>query len=173
MFALPESVFLSKSGVIIWAVLQILIGLSFAVFATVGWAMVADCIDYQEMQTGKREEGTVYAIYSLGRKIAQGLGAAVVLLFLGWLGFQEAEKIDLGQFNPEYAGKFIEGVSVQTPIVANRIRMLIGGIYAVCSLAQFLMIKFVYPLTKDKVEEMNKKLGRTNEVDLVQAMQED
>lgn len=164
MFALPESIFLGKGGIILWAVLQILVGLSFAVFATVGWAMVADCIDYQEMQTGKREEGTVYAIYSLGRKIAQGLGASIVLLFLGWLGFQEAGyDAVLG----------VEIPSVQTPEVANRIRMLIGAVYAVCSLVQFLMIKFVYPLTKEKVAEMNAKLGRTNEVDLVASMQED
>ena len=74
----------------------------------------------------------------------------------------------------QYLGLFcFQGVSVQTPIVANRIRMLIGGIYAVCSLVQFLMIKFVYPLTKEKVAEMNQKLGRTNNVDIVAAMQED
>ena len=40
-------------------------------------------------------------------------------------------------------------------------------------LVQFAMIKFVYPLTKEKVAEMNQKLGRTNEVDVVSAMQED
>ena len=166
MFVLPKGLFLAKGGVAVWVVLQLLVSLSFAVFATTGWAMVADCIDYQELQTGKREEGTVYAIYSLGRKIAQGLGASLVLLILGWIGFQEAGKIDLGDYNPEYAGSFIEGVSVQTPVVANRIRLLIGAFYCICSLVQFVMIKFVYPLSKSEVEEMNRKLGRTNEVKL-------
>ena len=155
MFVLPESLFLSKVGIIIWVVLQLMVSLSFAVFATKGWAMVADCIDYQELQTGKREEGTVYAIYSLGRKIAQGLGASIVLLFLGWLGFQEAGWNDT--LNCEIP-------SFQTSEVANRIRILIGIVYCVCSLVQFVMIKFVYQLTKDKVDEMNRKLGRSNEV---------
>ena len=159
MFVLPESLFLSGAGIFIWSLLQILVSVSFAVFATVGWAMVADCIDYQELQTGRREEGTVYAIYSLGRKIAQGFGAAVVLLMLGWVGFQEAgwDSV-LG----------VEIPCVQTPTVANRIRLLIGAVYCVCSLIQFIMIKYVYPLTKDKVEDMNIKLGRVNEVDLYQ-----
>ena len=157
MMIIPKSVFLAKGGIVIWAVLSLLVSLSFAVFATVGWAMVADCIDYQEMQTGRREEGSVYAIYSLGRKIAQGLGASVVLLFLGWLGFQEAGFEMVGDMK-------IEMPAIQTPEVANRIRLLVGGVYLVCSLVQFVMIKWVYPLTKEKVAEMNEKLGRTNEV---------
>ena len=157
MFILPKELFLSNVGIIVWILLQLLVSISFAVFATVGWAMVADCIDYQELQTGRREEGTVYAVYSLGRKIAQGFGAAIVLLMLGWIGFQEAgyDKV-LG----------VEIPCVQTPDVANRIRLLIGAVYCVCSLVQFIMLKFVYPLSKDKVDEMNIKLGRVNEVDL-------
>ena len=163
MMILPRELFLSGAGIIIWILLQLLVSMSFAILATVGWAMVADCIDYQELQTGRREEGTVYAVYSLGRKIAQGFGAAIVLLMLGWLGFQEAgwDSV-LG----------VEIPSVQTPIVANRIRLLIGGVYCVCSLVQFIMLKFAYPLTKEKVDEMNIKLGRVNEVD-VYAQQED
>ena len=161
MFILPRSIFLSTGGIIIWALLQLLVSLSFAVFATVGWAMVADCIDYQELQTGRREEGTVYAIYSLGRKIAQGFGAAVVLLILGWVGFQEATSQLIGDV-------IVDIPAIQTDEVANNIRLVIGIVYCVCSLVQFIMIKYVYPLSKDKVEEMNAALGRTNEVDIYQ-----
>ena len=159
MMILPRELFLSGAGIIIWCLLQLLVSMSFAIFGTVGWAMVADCIDYQELKTGRREEGTVYAVYSLGRKIAQGFGAAVVLLMLGWVGFQEAGW-------DEALG--VEIPSVQTPDVANNIRLLIGGVYLVCCLVQFIMLKFVYPLSKDKVEEMNKQLGRVNEVDIYQ-----
>ena len=165
MFVLPKEVFLSTGGIIIWCILQLLVTLSFAVFATVGWAMVADCIDYQELKTGRREEGTVYAIYSLGRKIAQGFGAAAVLLILGWVGFQEASSQMIGDVE-------VEIPAIQTDEVANNIRLVIGIVYLVCSLIQFIMIKFVYPLTKQKVEEMNKQLGRVNEVEIFQ-QQED
>ena len=158
MMVLPRELFLSGiGGIVLWCLLQLLVSFSFAIFGTVGWAMVADCIDYQELKTGRREEGTVYAIYSLGRKIAQGFGAAAVLLMLGWIGFKEAGwDSTLG----------VEIPSFQTADVANNIRLLIGGVYLVCCVVQFVMLKFVYPLTKGKVEEMNIKLGRANEVDV-------
>lgn len=156
MFIIPKEVFLGKGGIILWVFLQLIVSMSFAVFATTTWAMVADCIDYQEYKTGRREEGSAYAIYSLGRKIAQGLGAAIVLLILGWVGFQEAG------FDSTLG---VEIPSVQTPEVANNIRLVIGAIYAICSAIQFVMIKFVYPLSKDKVDEMAKALGRENTIE--------
>ena len=116
--------------------------------------MVADAIDYQELKTGRREEGTVYSIYSLGRKIAQGFGAAAVLLILGWVGFQEATKC-VDPIIGEY-----EVPAIQTAVVANRIRIVVGAVYCFCSLVQFIMIAFVFPLSKKKVKEMNYKLGR-------------
>ena len=85
------------------------------------------------------------------------LGASVVLLFLRWLEFQEAGTQTIGDV-------IVEIPAIQTDEVANRIRLLIGVVYAVCSLVQFVMIKFVFPLTKEKVAEMNLKLGRTNEL---------
>ena len=39
------------------------------------WALVGDAIDYQEYITGKREEGIVYAAYSLVRKLSQAVVA--------------------------------------------------------------------------------------------------
>lgn len=32
-------------------------------FMLATWSMVADCVDQQELSTGKREEGSVYATY--------------------------------------------------------------------------------------------------------------
>lgn len=137
----------NTTGLIIWIVLQMLVSASFGMFTVLCWAMVSDCIDYQEVRTGRREEGTVYAIYSLGRKVAQGLGAAVVLLFMGWVGFVSAE----------------EGITpTQTPEVANRIRVLIGGVQFVCCVAQFIFLTFIYNLDKKKVAEIQVKLGRVN-----------
>lgn len=52
------------------------------------WALVADAIDYQELQTGRREEGSIYATYSLFRKIAQGVGASLISLLIGWAGYK-------------------------------------------------------------------------------------
>ena len=135
-------------GLVIWVLMQMLVSASVGMFSVLGWAMVSDCIDYQEIKTGRREEGTVYAIYSLGRKVAQGLGAAIVLVFMGWLGFKSA----------------VDGITpTQTPEVANNIRILIGAVQFVCCLGQFLCIMFVYNLNKQKVDEMQVQLGRVND----------
>ena len=138
----------NTGGLVIWILMQMLVSASVGMFSVLGWAMVSDCIDYQEIRTGRREEGTVYAIYSLGRKVAQGLGAAIVLVFMGWLGFVSAEN----------------GITpTQTPEVANRIRILIGAVQFACCLGQFLCIMFIYNLDKKKVDEMQVTLGRVND----------
>ena len=61
-------------------------------YLTLMWALVADCIDYQEEKTGRREEGSIYATYSLFRKIAQGVGASIIALSLDLTGY--SEKLD-------------------------------------------------------------------------------
>lgn len=60
-----------------------------AFYLTLMWALVADCIDYQEQKTGRREESSIYATYSLFRKIAQGVGAAVVSYAIGATGYNQ------------------------------------------------------------------------------------
>ena len=40
-------------------------------FNIIIWAFITDIIDYQEIRTGQREDGTIYAVYSFARKNAQ------------------------------------------------------------------------------------------------------
>ena len=56
----------------VWIVLVAIAMFGSAFYLTLMWALVADCIDYQERRTGRREESSIYATYSLFRKIAQG-----------------------------------------------------------------------------------------------------
>ena len=49
----------------------------YGVFNLVVWAFVTDVIDYHEYLTGLREDGTVYAIYSMARKIGQAVAGGV------------------------------------------------------------------------------------------------
>ena len=66
------------------------------------WALVADCIDFQEQQTGRREEGSIYATYSLFRKIAQGVGASLVSLAIKMTGYnQHADALSQAAGVPE------------------------------------------------------------------------
>ncbi|GAA4848994.1 MFS transporter [Paenibacillus vulneris] len=103
------------------------------------WAMVADCIDYQEKLTGKREEGTVYSIYSLVRKIGQAVAGGIGGLALVLVGYNS-------------------GVQTQTAEVAMGIKNMITLIPAAGALIAFVAMVWVYNLTKEKLVLLNDEL---------------
>ena len=74
----------------IWLIFVAFAVLSAGLYMVLIWAMVADSIDYQERKTGRREEGSIYATYSLFRKLAQGKGSSLVYLAIGWTGYEAA-----------------------------------------------------------------------------------
>lgn len=51
------------------------------------WGMVAEVIDYNEMVTGKRTEGSIYGTFNLSRRIGQTVGNSAAVLALGWIGY--------------------------------------------------------------------------------------
>lgn len=56
-------------------------------FNMVIWAFITDVIDYQEVRTGSRDDGTVYAVYSFARKLGQALAGGVVGFALAAIGY--------------------------------------------------------------------------------------
>ncbi len=71
----------------VWLAFVAIAMLSGGFYTVLIWAMVADSIDYQEKKTGRREEGSIYATYSLFRKLAQGIGSAIISLSLSLTGY--------------------------------------------------------------------------------------
>ena len=65
----------------VWAYIGLMlvgsVGVGF--FNMVIWAFITDVIDYQEVCTGSRDDGTVYAVYSFARKLGQALAGGVQL----------------------------------------------------------------------------------------------
>ncbi len=131
-----------NTGVLIFGVLMLLNGFGLGVVMCVGNAMMADAIDYGEYQDGVREEGTIYAVQSLFRKVTQGISPSICLVIMVAFGYDET----LG--------------SAQPADVAANIRMLVGILYFLGSFLTWAAVKFLYPLTKEKVAEMEKALGR-------------
>ena len=80
--------------------------LGMALYNMVVWALVGDVIDYQEYISGKREEGIVYAAYSLARKIVQAIVGSIGGFALAAIGYKS-------------------GAPTQTPEVAEGIRALV------------------------------------------------
>ncbi len=108
------------------------LGLGF--FNTVIWANITDVIDDQEVVTGHREDGTVYAVYSFARKVGQALAGGVGGWALEVIGYESA-------------------AAVQTGAVLNGLYATATIVPAIGFFVVAVMLWFVYPLNKTKVEE--------------------
>lgn len=102
------------------------------IFNTVIWANITDVIDDQEVRSGKREDGTVYAVYSFARKIGQA--------FAGGLGGWTLTAISYNSI-----------AAVQEASVLEKLYSAATGIPAVCFLLVGLILVFFYPLNKRQV----------------------
>lgn len=126
----------------VWIGLQFVSGAFMGLFSLLMWALIADCIDYQEMITGRREEGTVYATYNFLSKFVSSFSSSIIAVCLSMTGYIAAQQ------------------SNQTLEVANRIRVMAGLLPAIGCLIAFLAMHFVYNLDNKKLAEMNVALGR-------------
>jgi len=129
-------------GIGIYVLCQLINNLGVGIYSTVSWALMGDAIDYNEWKNGKREEGVVYSLHSFFRKLAQGIGPAIVLVIMVWLG---------------YVG---ENEGNQTAQVALNMRYLVAVLYLISAVIQFVALKFIYNLDKSALAKMNAELGR-------------
>ena len=120
----------NATGMIIYVICLMGLNLGNAGFQISVWAIVADCIEVSYRKTGKSEEGSLYAIYSFFRKLAQGIGQAVVALGLGAIGFVEGE------------------TAVQPEGFGEDVKNLYFIVLAIGSLIAFLAMKFIYNIGK-------------------------
>ena len=129
-----------NKGMMIYLVCQILNGLGMGIGMCVGYSMMADAIDYNEWKFGVRDEGTIYAMHSFFRKLAQGVFPSIGLLVAAAMGY-------VGALGPN-----------QTPEVALKMRYLVAVMYLLASIMQWAAIKFIYNIDKDTLIQMNKEL---------------
>lgn len=126
--------FLRVKSIPLFMVLLFLGTLGTGLFNMVIWAFITDIIDYQEIATGRREDGTVYAVYSFARKVGQALAGGLGGFVLTAIGY-------------------ISEASAQTEAVTERIYTVATLVPGVCYLVVFLIIQFAYPLTRKEVEK--------------------
>ena len=119
------------TGMLIYIVCLMGLNIGNAVFQISVWAIVADCIEVSYRKTGKSEEGSLYALYSFFRKLAQGVGQAVVSWGLVAIGFVEGEN------------------AVQAADFGDKVKSLYFIVLAAGSLIAFLSMKFIYNITKE------------------------
>ena len=130
-----------STGMIVYIVCLMGLNLGNAGFQISVWAIIADCIEVSYRKTGKSEEGSLYALYSFFRKLAQGIGQAVVALGLGAIGFVEGEN------------------AVQPASFGEDVKSLYFIVLAIGSLIAFLSMKFIYNIGKKEELEFAKQIS--------------
>lgn len=128
------------TGMAIYIGCQVLNGLGMGIYTCVSGSMMADAIDYNEWKFGVRDEGTLYAIHSFFRKLAQGVFPSIGLMIAAGLGY-------VAILGPD-----------QSMEVASRMRYLVGVMYLIAAVVQFVGVKFVFNLDKKTVAQMTAEL---------------
>ena len=112
------------------------------------WGLVGEAIDYNEMVTGKRTEGSIYGTFNLARRIGQTIGSSGSLLALGLIGYNK----DL----PVQGDATIIGFKVICVLVP-----------AVFVLGSWFAFKFIWNITPDVRAKMAEAKMAKNEGALV------
>ncbi len=125
--------------VFIGLVFVAMIGMTF--FNMQCFALVTDVIDDKEVITGKRDDGTIYGIYSFSRKIGQALAGGMGGWALALIGYEE-----LAVAQSEQVARGIYNISTFFP----------GVVYLLGATVLF----FIYPLSRKRVESNAAELKR-------------
>lgn len=123
-------------------IFQFFIGLMFGTHGYTPLVMLADIVDYREMETGKRTEGIQYAVMSLGMKLANAFSVAVSIFIVGASG---------------YTGDITYATA--TPAMQNIIMSAYWLIPGICCLLSTVPI-FFYKIdgkTKQQIREFKQK----------------
>ena len=140
----------NTTGIVTFIVGLMFIQTGGGMFNLITWAMVNDCIDYQQLKTGMREEGSVYAMYSLFRKIAQGVALSLPLLCMQAVGFDPDRK----------------PINAQTTGVSDAMVRMSIGLMMIGAVVMFVSFMLIYNLGKKEVEAIKEQLNKTDEEEL-------
>ncbi|MEE1320347.1 MAG: glycoside-pentoside-hexuronide (GPH):cation symporter [Acutalibacteraceae bacterium] len=104
------------------------------------WGLVSEAIDYNEMLTGKRTEGSIYGTFNLSRRVGQTIGNSATVLMLGWTGYNA-------------------DLTVQSAATVSGIKfiaVLLPGIFVLGSWAAFRFLWNMDSETRNKIDEFKK-----------------
>ena len=133
--------FLGTHNAWVYLLFCLLAGIGSAFIFLLIWALATDAIDYNEVTYGIHDEATSYAVYSFMRKLGQTVAAILINAALLNIGYTDnvlnSENITDATLRQMYSD------SVLIP--------------AVLFLMVFVLLRFVYPLGKKKIEELQVK----------------
>ncbi|MBO5711310.1 MAG: MFS transporter [Acholeplasmatales bacterium] len=102
------------------------------------WGLVGEAVDYNEMITGKRTEGSIYGTFNLARRVGQTIATSGALVLLGLFGYDETA-------GTAQTATAIFGIKASC--------ILLPGIFI---LGSWIAFKFVWNMNKEKREAIVK-----------------
>jgi len=135
-----------QSGQIMYLlVLSALGGIGVSAAYTLPDALFADVIEWDELRTGRRQEGIYFGVRAFIRKVAGALVIFATLQALGWSGYQTP---------PEGVTQFTQPASALTMI-----RFLVSLLGAIM-LSGVVVLTALFPLTRERYERMQRLLEK-------------
>lgn len=104
------------------------------------WGLVSEAIDYNEMITGKRTEGSIYGTFNLSRRVGQTIGNSSAVLMLGWIGYNADLTVQ--------SASTVAGIKV--------LCILLPAIFIIGSWAAFKFLWNMDSETRQKIESFKK-----------------
>jgi GPH family glycoside/pentoside/hexuronide:cation symporter len=101
------------------------------------WGLVGEAIDYNEMITGKRTEGSIYGTFNLSRRVGQTIGNSAAMLLMAMIGYNGL-------------------LAVQSPSTINGIKFLCTMLPGILVLGSWASFKFLWNMDDEmraKVDE--------------------
>jgi GPH family glycoside/pentoside/hexuronide:cation symporter len=146
--AVSFGLFIVQPGWPSWVivVMGMLAGVGVATAYLVPWAMLPDVIELDELETGRRREGTFYGFFVLLQKAGLAFGLFLVGQMLAWSRYI---------IPPPGA----TGIIVQPDSALLAIRWMIGPVPAVV-LAAGIVLVYLFPITKEQHEKTLAELAR-------------
>ena len=111
------------------------------------WGLVGEAIDYNELVTGKRTEGSIYGAFNLSRRIGQTVGLGFSFFALDWIGYDP--KLDV------QGGATVFGFKV--------LCVLIPGLFILGSWAAFKLVWNITPEIREKMAAKKAALSTSEE----------
>lgn len=125
--------FYRPENVWIYVFLNTISWFGLGIFTMVSWALITDVIDDSEIKFGKRQDGSIYALYSFARKLGQAASAGLSGALLSAVGYSDETAFVPSVLNGIY------NISTLVPALGF-------GLLA-------LILWFWYPLHKRRVNE--------------------
>jgi GPH family glycoside/pentoside/hexuronide:cation symporter len=126
-------------------ILCIMAGIGVSAAQVLPWSIIPDAIEWEEWQTGERNEGMFYSLITLLGKVGMAIAQPVGLLILQLTGFKEGQGV------------------IQSPTALLGVRLVMGPLPALLLLSGILMAVF-YPLTREQHHEVVKALRLRREI---------